>query len=61
MPHRERDRLLARIAEIRQALRHAASEDVRATLRDALDDCERRLAELDRRSTEPATVAGPTS
>jgi len=47
MPHNERERVLARIAEINQMLRETESEDVRQTLLDALGDCETRLAELD--------------
>jgi transcription elongation GreA/GreB family factor len=50
----ERRRVLARIAQIRQMLRHTDSADVRATLLKALADCEDRLSELE----APARNAG---
>jgi hypothetical protein len=50
MPDQERERVLSRIAEIKQALRNARSEDLRETLRQALQDCERRLEELEHAS-----------
>ena len=47
MPRNERDKVLARIAELHEILRLAESEDVRHTIREAIVDCERRLIELD--------------
>jgi hypothetical protein len=47
MPRSERDRLLARIAELHQTLAVTQSEDVHEAVRGALSDCENRLAELD--------------
>jgi len=43
----ERERVLARIAELHETLRHTSSPDVRQTVRKAVADCEARLAELD--------------
>lgn len=48
MPKGERDRLLTRIAELQAALRDTQSADLRATVRQAIADCEQRLAELER-------------
>ena len=44
----EHDRLLVRIAELESALRTARSEDLRATIREAIADCERVVASLGR-------------
>jgi hypothetical protein len=49
MPRAERERVLARVAEIEYVLRHTRSEDVREALWSALQDCLTRLAELDAR------------
>ena len=46
MPRLERDRVLSRIAQLEVVLRETRSDDVRETLRHALEDCKRRLAEL---------------
>jgi hypothetical protein len=48
MPKVERDRLLTRIAELQAALRDTNSADLRTTVREAIADCEERLAELER-------------
>ena len=47
MPKGERDRLLTRIAELQAALRDTQSADLRATVRQAIADCEEKLAELE--------------
>ncbi len=47
MPRDERERVLLRIAELRSMLRKTTSADVRETLRQAIADCEAKLAELD--------------
>jgi hypothetical protein len=47
MPRDERERVLLRIAELRSMLRQTTSADVRETLRQAIADCEAKLAELD--------------
>jgi len=47
LPRLERDRLLRRIEELQQTLRHTRSDDVRVALEQALDDCRARLRELD--------------
>jgi hypothetical protein len=47
MPRDERQRVLLRIAELRSMLRQTTSADVRETLRQAIADCETKLAELD--------------
>ena len=47
MPRLERDRVLRRIEELQQTLRHTRSDDVRVALEQALDDCRARLRELD--------------
>ena len=47
MPKSERDRLLTRIAELQAALRDARSPDVRSTVRQAIADCEAKLAQLE--------------
>ena len=52
----ERDRILARIAEIEQILRHTTSDDVRLTLHQALADWEKRLAPLDGNAGAPASA-----
>jgi hypothetical protein len=46
MPGLERERVLARIAEIQATLAEVKSDDVKETLLDALHDCMRRLADL---------------
>ena len=43
----ESEKLLARIAELEAALRATSSDDLRATIRAAIADCERTLAGLD--------------
>jgi hypothetical protein len=62
MPKGERDRLLTRIAELQAALRDTHSADLRATVRDAIADCEEKLADLERpaatRIAELAEQAG---
>lgn len=52
MPKAERDKLLTRIADLQAALRDTNSADLRATVREAIADCEQRLADLER----PAVV-----
>jgi hypothetical protein len=47
VPQAERDRVIARIAELRSMLRFAHSNDLREALRLAIGDCEQRLAELE--------------
>jgi hypothetical protein len=47
MPRAERERVLARVAEMEYVLRHTRSEDVREVLWSALQACLSRLAELD--------------
>jgi hypothetical protein len=48
MPKAERDKLLTRIAELQSALRDTNSADLRATVREAIADCEEKLADLER-------------
>jgi hypothetical protein len=55
----ERDRILARIAEIELILRHTTSDDVRRTLQQTLVDCEHRLTQLDARAA--ALAPAPSS
>jgi hypothetical protein len=43
----ERERVIARIAELRATLRNTSSPDVRQTVTKATADCQARLAELD--------------
>jgi hypothetical protein len=43
----ERDRVIARIAELKSMLRLAQSNDLREALTLAISDCEERLAELE--------------
>lgn len=43
----EREKLLTRIAELESALRATTSDDVRATIREAIADCERTLETLE--------------
>ena len=47
MPRHERDRILGRIEELQQTLRHTRSDDVRVALEQALADCRQRLRELE--------------
>jgi hypothetical protein len=49
MPKAERDKLLTRIADLQGALRETHSADLRATVREAIADCEEKLADLERR------------
>jgi hypothetical protein len=62
MPKIERDRLLTRIAELQAALRDTSSADLRATVREAIADCEQKLADLEparaRRVVELAEQTG---
>jgi hypothetical protein len=44
----DKDRLLTRISELEAALRAARSDDLRATIREAIADCERACAALER-------------
>jgi len=53
MPRSERERVLRRIGELEALLRQTHADDVRATLTSALEDCQRRLVELD------ALIASP--
>jgi hypothetical protein len=46
VPRVEREELMLRIDELREALRHTRSEDVRVTLQATLAECRKRLAEL---------------
>lgn len=48
MPRHERDRLLRRIEELQQMLRHTRSDDVRLALEQALHDCRQRRGELEK-------------
>jgi hypothetical protein len=48
MPKSPQERLVARIAELEEALRRTRSEDVREAILEAIADCRRRLAVLDR-------------
>jgi hypothetical protein len=47
LPRHERDRILRRIEELQQMLRHTRTDDVRVALEQALDDCRQRLRELE--------------
>jgi hypothetical protein len=47
VPKQERDKVLARIDDLRVALMEAQSEDVRQIVREALRECEGRLRELE--------------
>ncbi len=60
MPRAERDRVLARVAELRHLLQRTRSADVRETLLQALAECEERLAELDEQAAPapPAPLPG---
>lgn len=47
MPPQNRDLVRARLAELQHTLQRTKSEDLRDTLRLAIDECEQRLAQLD--------------
>jgi hypothetical protein len=48
MADKERTRLLARIEELRQALRQTHTDDVQRTLHEALRACEEQLSKLEK-------------
>ena len=54
MTEQERERVLARIAEIEQTLRDIKSVDLRRTLRQAIADCQAQLDQIDARDQQPA-------
>jgi len=47
VPASERDRVVNRIASLEEANRHVSAPDVRATLVQAIEDCKKRLEQLD--------------